>query len=157
MKRIVLLLLAVLLFTECRKSETLKIYIVNEYEEPVLVSGIDTSDESRKVTIRPSRIQDIAYCGISGPEEIEVMWVKWFYNLYNTITVYSSEGEILDTWSKGEASPRNPFSISNWIRDDKDERGVDGGIKEGIEYTFLVAPYHKKTYNLLFVLAPSQQ
>ena len=39
----------------------------------------------------------------------------------------------------------------------KVESGIDGGLKEGIEYIFMVSAYTYTMYNLTFVLAPGKE
>ncbi len=87
--------------------------------------------------------------------DIQDLWNTCFYSKFNTITVYSEDRTVLDSWTKEELDiPGNPFVFSNWRKDDDMETGIDGGITEGLAYTFLVDAYSRTNYSVIFVLAP---
>ena len=155
MKRLIILLAAFAILPSCVKvSETLNICFANAYEQTVTVCG-----NGSNLSIKPQKLLPIAVCVAEGDGnhlDIESQWKTSFYNTYDTLIIYDQDNVVLDTWTKDDPRPGNPFDIASWSKEDKVESGVDGGLKDGVEYSFLVSAYTRTKYNLTYVIAPRQ-
>lgn len=154
MRRIILLLAALVALTACHKKESLVICFANAYDQTIIVKCNDDD-----FSIKSGKILSLCMADASGSARLSVQseWETWFYNRYDTITVYTADGKtVLESWKKGEASPGTPFSLDYWSKEDKVESGVDGGIQEGVAYAFLVSAYTRTDYNLTYVFEPRE-
>lgn len=50
----------------------------------------------------------------------------------------------------------NPFDVGNWSHDQEVKIGLQGGLKEGVAYTFLVSGEDRTKYTLTYVLTPME-
>ncbi len=149
MRRIILMFAALVAFTACNKSEILAICFANAYDQTIIVKCND-----EVFSIKTGKLLSICVATASGSARVGVQseWETWFYNKYDTITVYTADGKtVLESWKKGENTPGTPFNLDYWSKDDKVESGVDGGIHEGMAYVFLVSAYTRTNYNLTYV------
>lgn len=155
MRKIILLFAALVAFTACNKSEILAICFANAYDQAIIVKC-----NEEEYLIKPGKLFSLGLSGASGSAHIDVQreWNAVFYNRYEAITVYTTDGNtVLESWKKGENPPGTPFDFEYWSKEDKVENGIDGGgLKEGLAYTFLVAAYTRTNYNLTYVFAPRE-
>ncbi len=154
MRRIILLFAALAAFTACHKSESLVICFANAYDQEILVKCNEDG-----FPIEPGKLLPFCVAGSSGSISVDVqdVWESIFYKKYDTITVYTVDGKtVLESWKKDENTPGTPFSLEYWSKEDKVESGVDGGLKDGLAYTFLVSAYTRTKYNLTYVFGPRE-
>ena len=154
MKQLIMLLAAAAVITACTKSEMLNICLANGYDQTVIVSGC-----GEDFSIDPGSIHLIAVCGAYGSGftlDTPELWRAFFYEKYDSLTIYAEDNTntVLDKWTKDDTRQGNPFDISNWSNEEKIESGIDGGIREGPAYTFLVSAYTRTKLNLTYVIAP---
>lgn len=154
MKRLVILLAVIGAVVSCTKSEKLTICFANAYDQTVTVSGY-----GEDLSIKAGKLQPIALCSATGESnhiDVQSLWKAFFYDKYDTLVIYAEDNSVLETWTKGDTRPGNPFDIASWSKEEKVESGVDGGLKEGLAYAFLVSAYTRTDYNLTYVIAPRE-
>lgn len=154
MRRIILLFAAIVAFTACHKRESLVICFANAYDQTIVVKC-----DEEEFPINSGKLWSLCFSGSSGstPVGVQSEWERVFYNKYDAVTVYTADGKtVLESWKKGEDAPGTPFSLEYWSKEDKVESGVDGGLKDGLAYTFLVSAYTRTNYNLTYVFGPRE-
>ena len=160
MKRIVLFLAIAVIFASCAKQydESLTICLANAYDQTVLVDWLYPG--ASPIPVKSGAIHPVTLCGASGYGnhlDVPSLWKQFFYDKYNAPTISTADGTVIKVWTKEDTSPGTPFNLANWSSEDKVESGIDVGLKEGIEYIFMVSAYTYTMYNLTFVLAPGKE
>ena len=154
MRRIILLFAALAAFTACHKRESLVICFANAYDQTIVVKC-----DEEEFPINSGKLWSLCFSSSSGSTSVGVQseWERVFYNKYDAVTVYTADGKtVLESWKKDENTPWTPFSLEYWSKEDKVESGVDGGLKDGLAYTFLVSAYTRTNYNLTYVFGPRE-
>lgn len=154
MRKIILLFAALAAFTACHKSESVVICFANAYDQEILVKCNEDG-----FPIEPGKLLPFCVAVSSGSISVGVqdVWESMFYKKYDAITVYTVDGKtVLESWKRDENTPGTPFSLEYWSKEDKVESGVDGGLKDGLAYTFLVSAYTRTNYNLTYVFTPKE-
>ena len=156
MKRVIILIAAALTFAACNKDEYLAICFANAYDQTVILSTVVNEDW----TIKKDKIFTTTLCQAHGMDthlDVPALWKSHFYDKYDTITVYTEDKTtVLESWTKGDNKPGNPFDIANWSNKEKVESGIEGGLKEGVQYIFMVSAYTKTSFNLTYVFCPRE-
>lgn len=154
MKRLFFLLAIVLGVSACHKTETLVLIIANAYDQTVIVSG-----NGSETSIKSGQFQPIHLSGSGGfnnPLDVHAIWTSFFYDEYQTLTISSEDHTVLDTWTKDDPREGNPFDVGNWSHDQEVKIGLEGGLKEGGAYTFIVSGEDRTKYTLTYVLIPKE-
>ena len=148
MKRLFITIAIITSIVACEKSERLTIGFANAYDQTVIVSGNGIQDYS----IAPGKTEIISYGGTVGRGnhiEVESHWKARFYDTYDSFTVYTEDYTVLESWTKDDTRPGNPFDMNNWKLDDESESGVE-------RYFFYVSAYSRTEYTLMYIIAPKE-